>query len=77
MEKKTIDSFAPGRTSWIPYSQFKAIMSRKTMDDIPALECEVDLIGAKKPHNRFTVDIRPSPGIVRDTVVYVVLSPYC
>ena len=65
MEKKIVDSFTPGKTSWIPYSQFKAILlSRETTDNIPALECEVDLIGVKEPHNRFTVDIRPSPGIV-------------
>ena len=77
MEKKVVDSFTPGKTSWIPHSQFKAILSRKTMDDIPALECEVDLIGAKEPHNKFTVDIRPSPGIVRCIILCVLVMFEC
>ena len=61
--KKAVDKFTPGKTSWIPYSQFKAILSGNITDTIPALECEVDLIGAKEPYNKFTIDIRPSPGM--------------
>ena len=63
MEKKAIDSFAPGKTTWVPYSQFKAVLSGDITDKIPPFECEVKLQGAKEPNNRFTVDIRTSSGI--------------
>ena len=62
MAKKAIDSFAPGKTSWVPYSQFKAVLSGDIANRIPPLECEVKLHGAKEPNNRFTVDIRASSG---------------
>ena len=53
-----MDLFVPGETSWIPYSHFKA----KFLGDvtsIPDLEGVVNVVGAKEPHNKFTVDITP------------------
>ena len=58
INKRDVDQFVPGITSWIPYSHFKA----KFLGDItpiPDLECVVNVVGAREPHNKFTVDIIP------------------
>ena len=60
--KKAIDNFTPGRSSWIPHSQFKATLpcAAHLAGNIPALEFEVHLNGFEAPHNKFTVHIDPS-----------------
>ena len=61
MKKDDIDEFVPEEESLIPYSQFKAKYSGdiKIIEKIPALECEVDLVGTKEPC-KVAIDINPS-----------------
>ena len=61
MKKKDIDEFAPEQDSLIPYSQFMAKYcgDAESVQNIPALECEVDLVGTKEPC-KVTIDISPS-----------------
>ena len=62
VEKKAIDNFTPGISSWIPHSHFKASLpcAAHLAGNIPTLECEVHLNGFEAPHNKFTVHIDPS-----------------
>ena len=61
MKKKDIDEFVPEQDSLIPYSQFMAKYCGK-MGEIPAFECEFDLVGTEEPC-KVTIDISPSPGV--------------
>ena len=56
--KTDVDDFTPGKTSWIPYSMFKAKFSAD-VSLICDLECDVDIEGALHPHNKFAIDISP------------------
>ena len=56
--KRDVDCFIPGQTSWIPCTKFKAKFS-DDLSHICDLECDVDIIGAKQPHNKFVIDISP------------------
>ena len=62
MKKDDIDEFVPEEDSLIPYSQFMAKYCGdiKVVENIPALECEIDLVGAKEPC-KVAIDISPSP----------------
>ena len=62
MKKDDIDEFVPDENSLIPYSQFMAKYSGNVTvtDTVPALECEVDLVGTKEPC-KVAIDISPSP----------------
>ena len=53
-----MDSFIPRETSWIPYSHFRAKF-HGDLSTVPDLEFKVDVVGAKSPHHKFTVDIIP------------------
>ena len=57
--KKDVDQFVPGKTSWIPYSHFKAKFCGD-LTTISDLECVINVIGAREPHNKFTIDIIPN-----------------
>ena len=58
MRREDVDSFTHNETSWIPYSQFKAKFNGD-ISSVTDLECDVDVIGAKYPHNNFGIDISP------------------
>ena len=66
VKKIDIDDYAPGRTSWIPHSYFKAklLMGESTSNiDTSDFECNISMIGAKEPYNKFNIDISPSQGM--------------
>ena len=58
VKKKDVDHFVPGKTSWIPYSHFKAKFSGD-LSSLCDLECVVDVVGAREPNNKFNIDITP------------------
>ena len=58
MRREDVDSFTHSETSWIPYSHFRAKF-HGDISSITDLECDVDVVGAKKPHNKFAIDISP------------------
>ena len=58
VKKKDVDQFVPGKTSWIPYSHFKAKFSGD-LSSLCDLECVVDVVGAREPNNKFNIDITP------------------
>ena len=62
MLKKHVDGFTPGETVWIPHSQFVAKFAGDTSASVPALECAVDMKGAKMPHNIVKLDISHTKG---------------
>ena len=53
-----MDSFTLDEPSWIPHSHFKATYVGDS-SAVHDLECAVDIIGAKPPHNTLTIDISP------------------
>lgn len=53
-----MDTYLPSETSWIPYSQFRARFHGDATN-VSELQCDVDVIGAKHPHNQFAIDISP------------------
>ena len=55
--KEDVDSFKPKRRA-IPHCHFKAKFTGD-LANIPDLECLVEVLGARKPHNKFTIDISP------------------
>ena len=59
VRKEDVDTFSilSGR-SWIPHSHFKATYFGDS-SAIHDLECAVDIIGARQPHNTLTIDISP------------------
>ena len=61
MKKDDIDEFVPEQDSLIPYCQFlaKYCGTIEVIRNIPALECEVDLVGTNEPC-KVTIDISPS-----------------
>ena len=46
----------------IPYCHLKAKFAGD-LANIPDLECHVDVLGAREPHNEFTIDITPMLGV--------------
>lgn len=58
VRKEDVDSFTLSETSWIPYSHFRAKFNGDRTAIID-LECDVDVIGARQPHNKFGIDISP------------------
>ena len=60
MLKKDVDSFEADRRI-IPHCHLKAKFTGD-LTNIPDLECHVDVLGAREPHNEFTIDISPMPG---------------
>ena len=62
VRKDDVDSFSLNETSWIPHSHFKAKF-QGDVSTVADLECEVEVVGARKPHNQFTIDISPE-GII-------------
>ena len=58
VRREDVDSFTHSETSWIPYSHFRAKFNGD-ISSITDLECDVDVIGAKQPHNKFAIDISP------------------
>jgi hypothetical protein len=56
--KKQVDNFRPGKS--IPCCQLKAEVSGRRKK-IPQLSHQVELKGAKYPHNMFTIDL-PAEG---------------
>ena len=66
IKKIDIDDYAPGRPLWIPHSHFKAKLPAGdliTATDNPDFECEVKMVGAKQPYNKFNIDISTSQGM--------------
>ena len=61
--KKHVDSFTPGETAWIPYSQFFANFTGEIAAQVPALECAIELMGAKLPQNKVKLNIGYPNGI--------------
>ena len=53
-----MDSFTHSETSWVPHSHFRAKF-QGDISSITDLECDVDVVGAKHPHNKFAIDISP------------------
>ena len=60
--KTHVDSFTPGETAWIPHSQFVAKFAGDASTNVPALQCAIDMMGAKMPHNKVKLDISHSKG---------------
>ena len=58
--KEDVDSFKPDRRI-IPHCHFKAKFTGD-LTNIPDLECHVDVLGVREPHNEFTIDISPMLG---------------
>ena len=58
--KEDVDSFKPDRRI-IPHCHLKAKFTGD-LTNIPDLECHVDVLGAREPHNEFTIDISPMLG---------------
>ena len=56
--KEEVDCFKPGNR--IPHCHLKAKFAGD-LANIPDLECHVDLLGAREPYNKFTIDITPDP----------------
>lgn len=56
MSKNIVDDFKKGKR--IPHCQLKAKISHHQTTDyvFPDLECDIDIIGAKQPHNTFCID---------------------
>ena len=59
VKKEEVDCFRPGRA--IPHCHLKAKFTGD-LANIPDLECHVDVLGAREPHNVFTIDISPMLG---------------
>ena len=59
VKKEEVDCFRPGRE--IPHCHLKAKFTGD-LANIPDLECHVDVLGAREPHNKFVIDISPMPG---------------
>ena len=72
--KKHVDSFTPGETAWIPHSQFFAHCTGKITDELPALECAVELMGAQLPQNKVNLNICYPKGIKVDYFNSVTVS---
>ena len=61
-----MDDFFSSESLWVPHSHFRAIY-QGAVPPVPDLECSVVVKGARKPHNKFTIDISPER---KDTQVY-------
>ena len=72
MLKKDVDSFEADRRI-IPHCHLKAKFTGDVAN-IPDLECHVDMLGAREPHNEFTIDIIPNPGSADPSPPPTVLS---
>ena len=59
VRKEDVDCFTLSESSWIPYSHFKAKYNIEDSSTVDDLECSVDIMGAKHPHNTLTIDISP------------------
>ena len=57
MLRDEVDSFMPGKR--IPHCHLKAKFSGD-LTAIPDLECDIDVLGARQPHNKFAIDFTPS-----------------
>ena len=58
--KEEVDCFRPGKR--VPHCHLKAKFTGD-LANIPDLECHVDVLGAREPHNEFTIDISPMLGV--------------
>ena len=54
-----MNSFILKEPAWIPHSHHRAKFLGIASDAVCDLECNVDIIGAKQPHNKLTIDISP------------------
>ena len=71
VKKEEVDCFRPGRE--IPHCHLKAKFTGD-LANIPDLECHVNVLGAREPHNKFVIDISPMPGAADPSPPPVVLS---
>ena len=55
--KRLVDSYEQGKI--IPKCQFSAKVLPREGEDIPSLQCQVKLNGAKEPFNAVMLDIDP------------------
>ena len=71
--KKRVDSFIPGESAWIPHSQFFANFTGDDATRVPALQCTVDLMGAKTPDDEIKLIISHTKGIDYNHVNCIIL----